>query len=217
MMPSSGCVCAQNELRLVKTGGGFIVSPQRGKSMSEEKQSKPKKKWYKKWWVYPLIALGLLIILFRIGLIVGKGQPMFRNIKSPVYDSPITIESYNVEPNARVDIFLNGKQIASVNADEEGKFSASLGLLEGENTLKVSTVTSEGKTKTSATKRIEYIIKAPNLEILEPTTDMEVENPKITIKGRTDKNSRVEIQDSEIEVDENSNFESIVTLSVGTN
>jgi len=145
-----------------------------------------KKKWYKKWWIYPPILLIALIVITNI---VYQGHPVFKSIKSPIYDSPITIEGYGVEANAEVNIILND-EITSINANEKGEFSTSLNLIEGENILDASTVTSKGKTKTSTTKKIVYIIKAPNLEILEPANNSKVENPEITIKGKTDKSRR---------------------------
>ena len=134
------------------------------------------KKWYKKWWIIGLGFLGLFIVLMIIGSITGKGQPIFKNIKSSVYETPITIQGFNVDANAKVDILLNDKQTITVNADKEGKFSVSLDLIEGQNIFRASTITSEGKPKVSVTKTIEYIIKAPNLEISEPINNSEVEN-----------------------------------------
>lgn len=184
--------------------------------MTNKIEIKPKKKWYKKWKNYFLIGIGLFILMIIIP-ITTKGQPAFANIKSPIYQSSITIAGYNVEPNAKLDIILNGKKVKSVNADKEGYFSILLDLIEGENTFKVSTLTSEGKIKTSSIKKIVYIIKAPNLKVSEPLTNSEVENPKITIKGKTDENGDIEIQGNKIKADENGNFEIIINLSVGKN
>lgn len=175
------------------------------------------RKSYKKWWIIGLVFLGLFIVLMIIGNIVGKGQPMFKNIKSSVYETPITIEGYNVDANAKVDILLNDKQVITVNADKEGRFLVLLDLTEGQNTFRASTITSEGKSKTSVIKKIEYIIKAPNFEILEPVNNSEVENSTIAIKGRTDKNTKIEVQGNEVVVSKDGNFEKIIILSVGEN
>lgn len=57
----------------------------------------------------------------------------------------------------------------------------------------------------------------PKLEIFEPPKESTVENEKITIKGKTEKGTIIQINDISTDVDDEGNFEKEITLTEGRN
>ena len=177
---------------------------------------KSKKSIWKKWWFWVI----WVIIGFILLLIIIPEQPTLRSIESPTYQSPILVEGYNVKPSAQVIILLNGEEYGKINADQDGKFSLEVALKEGENVLQVTSIYN-GETRSSLEKKVRYIIKELSLEVFEPKTNTEVENPQIVIKGKTDIGAKVMIQNNEVRVEvkvnENGNFEQEIKLLIGEN
>jgi len=125
------------------------------------------------WWVWKkskfapkvkkilLIVIGVFDVLIYSSIvyasIVSVGTPVLNSVKSPVNQETISISGYNVASEATVELILNGNESQQAKADSSGKFTFSeVKLNEGENKVKASTVTSEGKTKESAEMKIVY-------------------------------------------------------------
>jgi len=125
------------------------------------------------WWIWKkskmtpqnrkvsLIIVGVFSFLFYGGFtaiaITSIGAPVLDYIKSPTTQESVNLSGFGVASEAKVKLILNDKDFQEVQADTSGKFSFSnVKLNEGENTLKASTITKEGKTKTSSETKLVY-------------------------------------------------------------
>lgn len=143
------------------------------------------------WWIWKkskmapqnrkasLIIVGVFSFLFYGGFtaiaITSIGAPVLDYIKSPTTQESVNVSGFGVASEAKVKLILNSKDFQEVQADTSGKFSFSnVKLNEGENTLKASTVTKEGKTKTSSETKLVY--KKPQSN--QASNNQTVETPK---------------------------------------
>lgn len=150
------------------------------------------------WWVWKqsklrkstktisLVLLGGFNLLWY-GVIVyaciaSVGAPVLDKIKSPTEQQVITVSGSNVASNAQVKLFLNGNEFQEVKADSKGKFSfLNVSLIEGENKVKASTFTKEGKPKESSEVKVVY--QKPKVK--EESSNQQTETPKQTETAQT--------------------------------
>jgi len=108
--------------------------------------------------------------------------------------------------------FLNDQKIKNIILEEENNFTEEIGLLkEGKNTFYVI-AKNKNKSKKTPIFEILYKPKKPKLEINQPRDGDKFTNPEIIIKGKTDKETFIKINDNPIIVDALGNFEQIVNL-----
>jgi len=65
--------------------------------------------------------------------------------------------------------------------------------------------------------QLSYLIYPPNLKIIQPDSDITVSQKAIKVSGITDTDVNLTINNSEVHVDENGNFESMIDLNPGLN
>lgn len=118
-------------------------------------------------------------------------------------------------------IVNNGSEATRIHTEEDGSFKAEVTLQEGENKLAAYAI--GAKDKESAISQ-EYAIlfdnKKPKLEISEPKEGTSVQgntNRNITIKGTTDPDTKVYINDRLIFVNDDGTFSTTHRLDVGDN
>ena len=150
------------------------------------------------WWIWKksklkaktktvsLVLLGGFNLLWYGAIVYASiasvGAPVLDKIKSPTEQQIISVPGFNVEAEAKVKLFLNGNEFQEVKADSKGKFSFSnVTLIEGENKIKASTITKEGKTKESSEVKVVYQKPKPK----EESSDQQTEPPKQTETAQT--------------------------------
>jgi hypothetical protein len=108
-------------------------------------------------------------------------------------------------------VYVNGMRVDLL---PDGTFMTYVTLEEGTNRIRVIAVDEFGNI---GTKEIYVIYKPPVLNLTLDTIPSFVNTPQIKIKGTTDKGATVYVNDEEIDVDENGNFETIIRLIEGLN
>ena len=192
-------------------------------------------------WGFLLILLsigGLFWVIFHFGLslLVGvnsDGGPddlINDNIPPPPPQIAPLPEATNsaslaIVGNAELDstliLFLNGIEVKKISVGGEGEFRVGqIKLDEGENNLFAKAVDLAGNESQESVRQIIFFDKEPPI--------LEIEFPKngdsffddqkeITIKGKTEKDAIVNINERKVIVDLEGEFESIYSLSEGTN
>ncbi|MGB9883451.1 MAG: hypothetical protein ACPLRN_03000 [Microgenomates group bacterium] len=120
----------------------------------------------------------------------------------------------------KLEFYLNGNKIKEKQFVNSDYFSEELdGLKEGENDfyVKASIKDSPASTKKSQIYKIILKTEKPKIEITEPADKSTVSNQEIFIKGKTDKEVFIKVNDMPVTVDVNGNFITSIRLKEGEN
>lgn len=114
--------------------------------------------------------------------------------------------------------YLNKVKVKEVDSPSD-IFNEEIGDLEkGENSIYILAKSKDSKTeKSTITYKVFYKSEKPKLEISEPSDNSTTNNQEIKIKGSTDIETYIHINDLPVVVDVNGNFETIVRLKDGDN
>lgn len=114
--------------------------------------------------------------------------------------------------------YLNKANIKEVDSPPD-IFNEEIGDLEkGENSIYVLARSKDSKNeKTTITYKVFYKSEKPKLEISEPSDNSTISIQEIKVKGTTDKETYIHINDMPVVVDANGNFETTVRLKDGDN
>jgi len=98
-------------------------------------------------------------------------------------------------------------------------FNEEIGDLEkGENSVYILAKSKNSKTeKSTITYKVFYKSEKPKLEISDPSDNSTTSNQEIKVKGSTDKETYIHINDIPVVVDVNGNFEMSIRLKDGDN
>jgi len=185
-----------------------------------------------------LILIFLFYFLFNFGFkIIFSVSSFISNLNNKISPTPrfqkenfigdITIESIPQATNSAkflvqgrainfdtVTFYLNDEKIKTIDLPEESDFSEELGdLKDGKNIFHaVAKNKAYSIFKKTSIYEIFYKSKKPKLEILEPKDGDKFLNQEIVIKGQTDKETFVKINEMPVIVDANGNFETSLIL-----
>lgn len=145
--------------------------------------------------------------------------PRFFDI--PTYTNKTTLEiKGSTEPAAKVTIDLNSKT-TEVLANNDGEFSQTLELWDGDNTLFAYAKDSSGnQSQDSASYKIIYDSKPPDLSVTAPAEGATFYGPKnkqLNVTGTTEEDAQVQVNDRFVIVDSSGNFSSLFSLNEGEN
>ncbi len=125
------------------------------------------------------------------------------------------------EPKSKVIFLLNSVKSAEVQVAEDGQFAHELALTEGTNELSIFGV---DEALNESLKTRSYLIvrdsEAPILDIIEPKDGSVIElkkNRTLTIKGKTEPEAKVTINDRLVLADKEGNFSTNYYLAEGKN
>lgn len=134
--------------------------------------------------------------------------------------SQITITG-RAEPRATIYITQNEKPLGNVVVDDQGTFLLTgVKLNEGYNLIDAIAMDEAGnKSQGSTQVNIYYSSKLPNLEISSPSNNQQIRggDPRIEIKGETDPENRVTINDRVVIVNASGSFNHVYNLVPGEN
>ncbi len=118
-----------------------------------------------------------------------------------------------------LEIYLNDKKLKTINIGKSSSFSETISDLKlGNNNFYLKGKTNDNKyQQKTRVYSIFYKNEKPKLEIIEPNDGFITNNYEVTIKGKTDKEVFVKINNSPIVVDSQGNFQSIIKLNEGEN
>jgi len=111
-----------------------------------------------------------------------------------------------------ITFFINDEKIKKIELEGETNFQEEIkGLKEGKNTFYAIAKNKEHFKKTPLFD-ILYKPQKPKLEIIQPKDGEKFENAEVLVKGTTDKETFVKINDTPVIVDALGNFEKTITL-----
>ncbi|MBI5122905.1 hypothetical protein HZA75_03535 [Candidatus Roizmanbacteria bacterium] len=117
-----------------------------------------------------------------------------------------------------LDFYLNGKKVKKIESSSD-TFSEEIGDLEkGDNNVYVLAKSRNSKIeKNTITYKVFYKNEKPKLDISEPSDNSTTNNQEIKVKGSTDKETYVRVNDLPVVVDASGGFETTVRLKDGDN
>jgi hypothetical protein len=117
-----------------------------------------------------------------------------------------------------LDFFINTKKVKEIKITAD-TFNEEIGdLQKGDNDVYLTAKSKDGKIqKNSMTFKVFYTNEKPKLEITEPADNSTTNNQEINVKGSTDKEIYVRVNDLPIVVDANGGFQTTVRLKEGDN
>lgn len=151
--------------------------------------------------------------------IIPPSPPSFSFLPEATSSAQLNLVGY-AEPESTVTVFLNGIKQEEVVVDKEGSFSINLKLSEGENEIYASTKDAAGNESLKSEKQTVILdTKPPELEILSPADGETFYIPKnkIEIKGKTEPNVVLMINDHQVILNSEGEFTYPFTLSSGEN
>jgi len=117
-----------------------------------------------------------------------------------------------------LDFYLNAKKVKEIELSSD-TFSEEIGDLEkGDNDVYIKAKSKDNKTeKNTISYKVFYKNDRPKLEISDPSDNSTTNNQEIKVKGNTDKETYIHINDLPVVVDANGSFETSVRLKDGDN
>lgn len=192
---------------------------------------------------YGVLIVGLFIFILTIGLklllnasvfiaqLTAKNSPNTQNVSEDfigtidVGNIPSATNSSQIIVSGSIlnfdllEFFINGEKVKEKNVGATDTFSEEIGdLTVGDNEVYVNAIAKDSKKqKKSTTYHVFYKKDKPKLEISEPKDGSTVNQSEINVKGSTDKETFIRIQDSPIVVDSQGNFQTTLKLQSGEN
>ena len=118
-----------------------------------------------------------------------------------------------------LSFYINGKRVKKIENLVSDTFLEEIGELEkGENEVYVKAETEDGKnSKKTTIFSVLYKAEKPKLEISEPGDKSTTSNSEVTVKGKTDREVFIKVNDLPLVVGVNGDFDSTVRLKEGEN
>jgi hypothetical protein len=118
-----------------------------------------------------------------------------------------------------LEFYLNGEKVQEISLNSSDSFSEIIGdLKNGQNTVYIKGKL-QGSNNTRESKEFSVLYKPekPKLEISEPADKSKTSKTEIKIKGITDKETFIKVNELPVVVDPQGNFETSVQLKDGEN
>lgn len=164
-----------------------------------QNQQNPKKK---NWVKISLIIVGTLIGLFVLSALIAScfvdPTVSWSKIKSPTNQKEVSISGDTKSGVGKAKLYNNDKEIKEADINNKKFTFEKVELQEGDNNLKVSVTTKDGKTKTSENNKIVLDTTPPKIELSQ--SDQETDKDKFTISGKTEKDVEIKLTKNDKEV-----------------
>lgn len=146
-------------------------------------------------------------------------KPAFQPPEKFLKSKELQLSGYT-EAGAQVELVLNGQSYATTTADEEGEFTFTENLDEGDYNLIVNAADEAGNVNTSAEYQVTVDVTTPTLEIEKPENDQvfTLRSEKVVqIAGKLSEQGRVYVNGSLVNTDEEGAFTTSLALGEGEN
>jgi hypothetical protein len=145
--------------------------------------------------------------------------PVVLPLPESVSDSALLIEGYG-EAKTKIIVVNNGEKVDELVVDDDGAFKYEVNLIDGENKLAFYGVDDAENESTTKEVMVTLDTEAPTLELENLEDGQEIlskENQSYTIKGKTEPNSKLNINERSVYVDSEGNFKTSYYLQEGDN
>ena len=178
-------------------------------------------------WILPYFIGGISIVKNVI-------KPPKQNIKQdksaiapPVLNIPfeatassiISIKGFST-PNSKVALYIDDEAKETVNAGSDGSFLfENVPLILGTNNIYGKTLDGDKESLPSKTIRLIYDNEKPFITLDEPQDNKIIQGgeKKVKVSGKTEVNTKVFLNDSQIVVDKDGNFQNDLSINEGDN
>lgn len=190
--------------------------------------------------IFGILFIVVVLLKFGVPLLVNfslfvsgtKSQDTTVNSKTSFVPSPIlnsqevATNSAKIQiegsalPNHTIVLYVNGALVDKIQIGKEGNFSSTVTLTLGENIIKARATNPDGQESTlSEGLIIVFKSEGPNLEIMSPSDGYSFSRDQntIEIKGKTDHQVRVTVNNFWAIIDEDNNFSYTLALKDGEN
>lgn len=190
-----------------------------------------------------LIFVGTFVLIVILGIAAFKGLPklvvylgnaqtksVYKNdlIPPPPPTFSVAYAATNsavidipglAEPESMVYLTQNGESVGKIKANSDGLFTfEGIALKPGSNSFQsVASDSSENQSKPSTTIYIAFSDKLPEINIDYPTDNLKVSTKRLEIRGATDQENRLTINDRWVMVDSQGKFLTTINLNPGEN
>lgn len=181
-------------------------------------------------WILPTFVngVGLITGIFKDKEKTATNITESAQLAPPVLNIPyeatntaeIDVKGYST-PGSRVKLFVDDSEFETIDVSSDGDFtfrkvSLSLGT---NNIYAVSIDEKDRESLPSKTFKIVYDNEKPTLSVSEPEDGRNIQggDRKVKISGKTEPESEIFINDSQVIVDKDGNFESVQSLNDGEN
>ena len=145
--------------------------------------------------------------------------PILNTEKIATNSAQIQIEG-SALPNQTIHLYVSGILVDKAQTSNDGKFSSIITLNPGENTIRAKAITSDREeSNLSESLTIVYKSVAPTLDIEAPTDGQQFlkEQNTVEVKGKTDSQVRITVNNFWAIIDEDNNFSYTMALKDGEN
>lgn len=155
----------------------------------------------------------------------GNKKDEDKHVPSPNLDSlPKATKNQNINVTGtslsglKIVLYLNGSREDEKDVSEDGSFEFNIDLTDGENIIKAKTIRGTNESDFSNSRVVVYKKSGPELTIENPSDDAQISgsNP-IEIKGKTDSDSNVLINDFQAIINSEGAYSYFLTLKGGDN
>lgn len=185
--------------------------------------------------LYLVATVGFKLLLnssIFVANLLSRNKPSALNKTSEDIYGQISIDSIPVATNSAslvvsgsivnydvLNFYINGKRVKKMENLVGDTFMEEIGDLEkGGNEVYVKAETKDGKnSKKTTVYSVIYKAEKPKLEVTEPGDKSTTSNTEVIVKGKTDKEVFVKINDLPVVVGVNGDFDSTVRLKEGEN
>lgn len=138
---------------------------------------------------------------------------------SSATNSANIIISGNSSPNQIVNLYINSSLIDKVQAKSDGSFTFTESLIPGENSIKANVAVDNKTSDFSDTQTVVFKSALPSLTVDSPSDGQVFSKDQnaMQVKGKTDSDVKVTVNDLWVIVDENNNFSYNLPLKNGEN
>lgn len=190
-----------------------------------------------------LIFVGIVILLIFLGVFGLKFMPKIVNLLSnsnrvnndkndlippppPTLSIPYAATNSAVisisgqsEPGSQVYLTQNSNSIGNSRTENDGVFRFdAIELVEGSNLFKLVAMDPSGnQSPPSVSYSLEYLAKSPEINIDFPEDNQTVSSKKLVVKGSTNPQNKLFINDRFIMLGTTGTFETTINLNVGEN
>lgn len=116
-----------------------------------------------------------------------------------------------------VYLYLNGSKDDEMEVVEDGTFEFSVKLTEGENIIKAKAIKDKNESEFSDSTVVVYKKSGPELSLESPEDGSEVKNSPVEVKGKTDPDSIVTVNDFQAIINSEGNWSYFLSLKQGDN
>lgn len=116
-----------------------------------------------------------------------------------------------------VFLYLNGNRDDEIKTSEDGTFEFNVSLTDGENILKAKAEKDGNESEFSDSLVIVYKKSGPDLTLDSPGDGSEIKNSPVEVRGKTDPDATVLVNDFQAIIDSNGNWSYFLTLKQGDN